>query len=162
MFDVDSDFNLPSAVLAASLAKWALVYDERNATCLWLAKAAPRRWYAPPPATAKAETSRLLFGVQAATSRFGAVSFNLTSGSGGNHSGAAAELIFLDVTLRLSSLQRTTGPPRVLVRVRDFLGGKRRIVDATGPAVVTYSARREMVELRLADGVPARASVRFA
>jgi hypothetical protein len=56
MFDVDSDFNLPSAVLAASLAKWVLVYDERNATCLWLAKAAPRRRYAPPSTMAKTET----------------------------------------------------------------------------------------------------------
>eukprot|EP00037_Helgoeca_nana_P011135 m.99735 g.99735 ORF g.99735 m.99735 type:complete len:117 (-) comp20636_c0_seq1:129-479(-) len=43
--EIQADFCVPSQTLVASMTAIQLVYSDRDARVVWLARAAPRRWY---------------------------------------------------------------------------------------------------------------------
>jgi hypothetical protein len=63
-----ADYCVPAQLVAPLMARWMLVFEERDADVLWLCRATPRRWLAPGKGIA----------VRRAPTRWGLVSFAVT------------------------------------------------------------------------------------
>jgi hypothetical protein len=75
--ELSLDFCEPSQMQMAMMSRWQLVMEEPDEPSLWIARGAPRRWYAPDGSLDDDEG--LLFGIHRAPSRFGFVSAELQS-----------------------------------------------------------------------------------
>jgi len=62
-----ADYCVPAQLTVPLLLRWMLVFEERDRDCLWLCKAAPRRWFA----------AGQHFSVTAAPTRWGRLSFSV-------------------------------------------------------------------------------------
>jgi hypothetical protein len=62
-----ADYCVPAQLTIPLLTRWMLVFEERDADCLWLCKAAPQRWFAPGQR----------WSVKGAPTRWGRVSFEV-------------------------------------------------------------------------------------
>lgn len=89
--EIQSNFCTPSQMLVASMTAMQLLWEDRDSRTLWLARAAPRRWYASPGG----------FGVDRAPSRYGVVSFRISPADGGLRATLQVELAAVDVAVRL-------------------------------------------------------------
>ena len=90
--EIQASFCTPSQTLISSMTAMQLVDSERQNTTVWIARAAPRRWYASDPASDGGAAGGTLFGVAHAPSRWGTVSF----GVGPQSSGVTAINISVD------------------------------------------------------------------
>ena len=77
--EIQADFCTPSQTLIASMTAMQYVYAERDNATVWLAKAAPRRWFSDDIGEHGSGAAGELFGVRNAPSRWGNVSFSIVS-----------------------------------------------------------------------------------
>ena len=119
--ELQADFCVPSQCLIASMTAMQVVFGERDTRTVWLARAAPRRWYSPAAGG---------LAVERAPTRYGNVSFTISAlpvPGCFDRVGACvlnAE-IRADFTLPLGS--SAAGPPAIRMRVRDPLGTGRKM-----------------------------------
>ena len=121
--NLQASFCTPSQTLAASMTAMQFVSTERDNATIWLARAAPRRWYDP----AAANEHGVMLGAQRAPSRWGTVSFNISAPQA--HGGGDVV-----VALALNFSAPAGGrahKPTLMVRVRDPNGGNATIAGAT-------------------------------
>ncbi|EGD78610.1 hypothetical protein PTSG_01587 [Salpingoeca rosetta] len=94
----DLDFCVPSTMLTPLLSKWQLVFTPFDSDQIFIARAAPARWY-----TAEG------FGIDNAPARLGSVSFNVTSPSSSKTS----------VTVTFTPVKRAPVAKTLVVRVKN-------------------------------------------
>jgi len=125
------DECVPSIMLAASATRWALVLETPDDGTLWLAKGAPRRWFAPDGGG---------FGVAGALTRFGAVDLAVSSAraAGGGERASAT------VAFRAGGVPGEPPAPRFALRLRGSAPGL--ALDAASVAVAGAGAALESVD----------------
>merc|ERR1712107_796587 len=109
--EIQANFCVPSQMLVATMTAMQFVTEDRDSPTLWLARAAPRRWYAEGAG----------FSVQDAPSRYGIVSFQVTPQAG-----------FVTVTLKAKFYSQNVD---VKLRLRDPNGHRLSAVSASGECV---------------------------
>jgi hypothetical protein len=126
-----------------------LVDSERQNATVWIARAAPRRWYASNATTnseAATAASTALFRVSNAPSRWGTVGFEM--GPQVNHVTA----VNLTIEFKKADGQVVVRPPTLMVRVRDPDGRAVLASAAVKPGsdceVVDVHGAREIVVVR--------------
>ena len=73
--EVDVDLCVPSTILPAIMARWMMLFDERDTDTIALFRAAPRRFFRPSTA------SEAAIVLERGPTRYGSVSANLTVAS---------------------------------------------------------------------------------
>jgi len=72
--DEKASFCTPSQTLVASMTAMQFVSTDRDNATIWVARGAPRRWYAP---TSNTSSGAVVLGAQRAPSRWGTVNFTV-------------------------------------------------------------------------------------
>lgn len=169
--DIQASFCTPSQTLVASMTAMQLLsYDRQNAT-IWIARAAPRRWYEPDAndeisdlssdpeginsgatsvTTAALNASSTLFGVINGPTRWGTVNFSV----GPQVNNVAEVRIAVDFKMPAGAAQH---PPKLQVRIRDPSGTKAlasAVVEPPAHCVVASVQRdQELVTIKPVDQV---------
>ena len=138
------DQCVPSLVLATLSTHWALVFQWRGETKIWLARGAPRRWY---------NASEGGFAVERVPTRFGSVSFAAATTAAGS---AAANISFAPPPF---SSRGGAGELLIVVRLRPLSPGQAlsgASVDSVEPPgasvrLVDASAESETVTVSLGE-----------
>ena len=97
-----ADYCVPAQLVTPLLAKWMLVFEERDADVLWLCRASPRRWLGPDGGIT----------VRRAATRWGPVDFTIAPGGDGSLS-AQIELPRADFPAEIRLRLRAPGAPPI-------------------------------------------------
>lgn len=138
------DECVPSIMLSASMTRWMLVLETPDEDTLYLAKGAPRRWFAPASSG---------FAIADALTRFGAVDVAVSTAA---VAGGAAERATAHVRFRAGGAPGTTRTPLVAVRLRASTPGRALnassvSVDGAGATLDSVDAARSLVFVRIED-----------
>ena len=146
--DIQASFCTPSQTLIASMTAMQLVDSERQNATIWIARAAPRRWYAAAEETETENAADVgtLFGAHNAPSRWGTVGFEVGPQSNG------VTAVNLTVEFQKAAGQAAVRAPILMVRVRDP-DGKTTLASATADEggdceVVEVQPARDIVVVR--------------
>ena len=146
--ELGADFCTPSQTLVASMTAMQLVATHWDHNEVWLARAAPRRWYGPFDGG---------FGVENAPTRYGNVSYSV----GGRMAGQSTASVSVRVDFSpypgdvASASSAGQEPPTLLIRIRDLDGthviSKAGVdpVHATGVRSVSVDVALEVVAVNL-------------
>ena len=144
--EVQDDFCTPSQTLVSSMTAMQLADSDRDRKAIWLARAAPRRWY----------NSSDGFAASNAPTRWGSVSFSINATEKTNAVVSVIQLKLSADFAQPEGTNMTTAPPELNVRIRDPTGKGRRLVATAevgsdcGIAAVLQSA--EMVQVAPPSG----------
>jgi hypothetical protein len=157
-----------SGIATAYWVRWMLVTDDPDANVIHLARGAPRRWYSTSPTSEP-------FGIQAAPTRFGTVSYSISSSAAvdrarslasagvngnGDVSGSTSCLVRGSVkfTPWAGVAMATTAAPLLLtVKIRAAEGGPPLqglvTVEGAGVQLVGWHAGNETAVMRLSGSL---------
>jgi hypothetical protein len=137
-----ADYCVPAQLVTPLLAKWMLVFEERDADVLWLCRATPRRWLGPDGGVA----------VRHAATRWGPVDFTI-SPSGDGSINAQIELPRPDFPAEIRL--RLRAPDAQAIRHVVLNGRPHKDIDVEGEyiRVVRPSERRLRLACRRDDRV---------
>ena len=118
--EIQDSFCTPSQTLIASMTAMQLVDSERDNATVWIARGAPRRWYAGDAddgsaAVGGAAAPGVMFGATSAPSRWGVVTFSV----GPQVQSTTAVTVSVDFSQPVGAVQHT---PTLMVRIRDPTG----------------------------------------
>lgn len=139
--EISADFCVPSQMLVATMTAMQLVSTQWDADEVFLARAAPRRWYGPIDGG---------FGVSGATTPYGTIAFSVQGRSQGHSTAQVA------VEAQFSPYPGsppTATPPTITVRVRDLDGTKSLIAvkqvpgNCTGVENIAVDPEKETVAI---------------
>jgi hypothetical protein len=119
-----ADYCVPAQLVTPLMARWMLVFEERDAPVLWLCRATPRRWLVQGQG----------ISVRRATTRWGPVSFAVTPQDDG--------LIRAEIELPC-----TDSPVELLLRLRTPGGKRIRSVTLNGRMHTDFDADAEYVRI---------------
>jgi hypothetical protein len=115
------------------MAKWQMVYEDTDAGIVYVARAAPRRWW-----QVGAET----FGAQLAPTRYGVLSFEVSPPTS----------IFSNTAVVILSITDATEAVTLAVRVRSPSADQTiadAVIDGTGAVVVSTDKAKELVMVKI-------------
>jgi hypothetical protein len=173
---VELDMCVPSTTLGAFMLRWMLCFEMRDEDTLWLLKAAPRRLY--PNASQAVVSSEEGDGgayimVEAASTRFGDVSFTVDSVADGiptdrSEDERATGALKMRVSVSLALHGRGSqakggggggGPLTIVIRLRDPDGTRRvqgAAIDGGGPEVALGRVNSTAETVSVTVGAKAR------
>jgi hypothetical protein len=160
---VDAEYCTPSSMLAAYFLKWALVFSPRDVEEIWVAHAAPRRWFAAVDG----------FSVSSAPAlhRKWKVGFDIR-GRNKNATGTAESppqtafettatvtVLPAAIHVQLGSMEGGRGVPTVSIRLRcseaaTVGGAVMQKVTAVGATVVAWDAKTDLVSIAMSSARP--------
>jgi len=143
--DVGStDYVAAGVVTAPTYLKWALLFEDPNTRCVWVAKALPREWLV-------AGASPVV--VHGAPTRYGRISYTLQTVA----VGPGAMSVHANLTLPSTYAAAGSAPPggvRLRMRTPVEFAGKLAAVTVGGKPWTSFDAREETIVLSLADLTP--------
>jgi hypothetical protein len=131
-----ADYCLPAQLVTPLLAKWMLVFEERDAGVLWLCRATPRRWLGP--------DARI--SVRRAATRWGPVDFTITPrGDGGISAQIGLPRADFPAEIRL----RLRMPDAQPIRQVELNGHPHEDIDAEGACVRVVQPSQRTLRLEV-------------
>eukprot|EP00911_Craspedida_sp_UC1_P000935 UC1_evm4s707 len=153
-----TDFVSAGVVTATTYLKWALVFEEPDSRCVWLAKALPREWLAESAAPVK---------ITNATTRYGRISYTLNAaksqpsqiGKGGYGSGKGGGVYTVTASVSLPASYATSPPKggvRLRVRAPNPYARKMSFVTVGGTKWTAIDVAAETIDFKAETLTPSR------